>query len=215
MSASPAGMPLREALAALRAERREDDVVISAMGAAREWMTLGTHPLDWVFVPSSMGQATSLGLGLALAQPHRRIMVLNGDGSTLMNLGSLVTITAEQPANLVIVTFDNGVYEITGAQPTPGAPAARRAGDRVDYLGLARACGFRSVYHFTALGEWTAGVRGVLDGTGPTFALLDVAPVPGARGPRSPGPTGERARRFIAALRANESLRIDGSGSTG
>jgi len=201
MSASPVGMPLVEALAALRVERREDDVVISAMGAAREWMTLGTHPLDWVFVPSSMGQATSLGLGLALAQPQRRIIVLNGDGSTLMNLGSLVTITAEQPANLVIVTFDNGVYEITGAQPTPGGVAGRKAGDRVDYLGLARAAGFRSTFHFTGLAEWVAGVRGVLDATGPTFTLLDVAPVPGARGPRSPGPTSERARRFMAALR--------------
>jgi phosphonopyruvate decarboxylase len=201
MTITPAGMPLREALAALRAERRDDDVVVSAMGTAREWMTLGTHPLDWVFVPSSMGQATSLGLGLALAQPERRIIVLNGDGSTLMNLGSLVTITAEQPANLVIVTFDNGVYEITGAQPTPGAAAGRHARDRVDYLGLARASGFRSTFHFTALAEWVAGLRGVLDATGPTFALLDVAPVPGARGPRSPGPTAERARRFMAALR--------------
>jgi len=201
MSAAPVGMPLREALATLRAERSDGDVVVSAMGAAREWMTLGTHPLDWVFVPSSMGQATSLGLGLALAQPHRRIIVLNGDGSTLMNLGSLVTITAEQPANLVIVTLDNGVYEITGAQPTPGGATGRKAGDRVDYLGVARACGFGSVFHFTALAEWKVGLRGVLDATGPTFALLDVAPVPGARGPRSPGPTGERARAFMAALK--------------
>ena len=201
MSALTAGMPLNGALAALRAERRDDDVVISAMGAAREWMTLGTHPLDWVFVPSSMGQATSLGLGLALAQPQRRVIVLNGDGSTLMNLGSLVTITAEQPANLVIVTLNNGVYEVTGAQPTPGAAGGRKAGDRVDYVGLARACGFRSVFRFAALADWTTGLKGVLNAAGPTFALLDVAPVPGARGPRSPGATGERARRFMAALR--------------
>lgn len=184
-------MSLRDALAALRAERRDDDVVVSAMGAAREWMALGTHPLDWVFVPSSMGQATSLGLGLALAQPRRRVIVLNGDGSTLMNLGSLVTITAEQPANLVIVTFDNGVYEVTGAQPTPGAAAGRKAGDGVDYVGLARACGFHAVFHFAQLAEWTAGLRRVLDAPGPTFALLDVAPVPGAgrvhRGPPANG----------------------------
>ncbi len=194
-------MPLKDALAALRAERRDDDVVISAMGVAREWMVQGTHPLDWVFVPSSMGQATSLGLGLALAQPHRRIIVLNGDGSTLMNLGSLVTITAEQPTNLVTVVFDNGVYEITGAQPTPGAAPGRKAGDRVDYLGLARACGFRSAFRFTELAEWTSGLRGALAAPGPSFIVLDVAPVPGARGPRSPGPTDERARRFMAALR--------------
>jgi phosphonopyruvate decarboxylase len=170
------------------------------MGVAREWMVLGTHPLDWVFVPSSMGQATSLGLGLALAQPGRRILVLNGDGSTLMNLGSLVTITAEQPANLILVTFDNGVYEITGAQPTPGAPAGRKHGDRVDYLALARACGFRSAFRFSTLAEWTSGLDGALAATGPTFVVLDVAPVPGAKGPRSPGPTAERLKRFMSAL---------------
>lgn len=195
-------MGLKDALAALRAERGNDDVVISAMGAAREWMALGTHPLDWVFVPSSMGQATSLGLGLALAQPGRRVIVLNGDGSTLMNLGSLVTITAERPPKLVLVTLDNGVYEITGAQPTPGSAAGREAGDRVDYVGLARACGFRSIFHFTELAEWSAGLRRALDAAGPTFVLLDIAPVPGARGPRSPGPTVERARRFMEALKS-------------
>lgn len=118
-----------------------------------------------------------------------------------MNLGSLITITAEQPANLVIVTFDNGVCEVTGAQPTPGAAAGRKAGDRVDYVGLARACGFPSIFHFPELAEWTAGVRCVLDAAGRTFALFDVAPVPGARGPRSPGPTAARAQHFMAALR--------------
>ena len=116
-------MPLVEAIGVVHRARREEDVVISAMGAAREWMALGTGPLDWVFVPSSMGQATALGLGLALARPDRRIIVLNGDGGMLMNLGSLVTISACAPANLVILLFDNGVYEITGAQPTPSSVA--------------------------------------------------------------------------------------------
>jgi thiamine pyrophosphate-dependent acetolactate synthase large subunit-like protein len=194
-------MPLRDALIALRDGRRDSDVVISTMGVAREWMTLGEHPLDWVFVPSSMGQATAFGLGLALAQPRRRIVVLSGDGSLLMNLGSLVTITAEQPANLVIVLFDNGVYEITGAQPTPGAAAGRKAGDRVDFVALARACGFRSTFHFTGLAEWRAGMAAALAAAGPSFVVLDVAPVPGGAAPRSPGSTVERARRFMAALR--------------
>lgn len=194
------GMPLQDALIAVRDGRRDGDVVISTMGIAREWMTLGEHPLDWVFVPSSMGQATAFGLGLALAQPQRRIIVLNGDGSLLMNLGSLVTITAEQPANLVIVLFDNGVYEITGEQPTPGAAAGRRAGDRVDFVALARACGFRSTFHFTGLEAWRAGAAAAFAAAGPSFVLLDVAPVPGGKAPRSPGPTVERARRFVVAL---------------
>ena len=193
-------MPLVEAIGVVYRARREEDVVISAMGAAREWMALGTRPLDWVFVPSSMGQATALGLGLALARPDRRIIVLNGDGGMLMNLGSLVTISACAPANLVILLFDNGVYEITGAQPTPSAPAGRAGDTPIDFTALARASGFTSVFRFTSAADWSAGVEGVFAARGPTFAVLDVAPVPGARGPRSPGPAPARARAFMDAL---------------
>lgn len=193
-------MSLVEALRALHAVRGPHDVVISAMGAAREWMALGAHPLDWVFVPSSMGQATALGLGLALARPDCRIIVLNGDGGMLMNLGSLVTISAYAPPNLVILLLDNGVYEITGAQPTPSAPAGRVAGDAIDFAALARASGLPAVFHFRTLEAWRQGMAEVLGARGPTFALLDVAPVPNAPGPRSPGPAPERARRFRAAF---------------
>lgn len=194
------GMDLVAALSALHTARRGGDVVISAMGAAREWMVLGAGPLDWVFVPSSMGQATSLGLGLALAQPARRIIVLNGDGGLLMNLGSLVTISAQAPRNLVILLLDNGVYEITGAQPTPGSVRARAARDSIDFAALARAAGLASVFRFTTLDEWTGGLPQVLGARGPTLAVLPVAPVPGAKGPRSPGPAPARARAFMTAL---------------
>ena len=203
------GMPLVGALRAVRAVRREGDVVISAMGAAREWMALGTHPLDWVFVPSSMGQATALGLGLALAQPERRVIVLNGDGGMLMNLGSLVTIGSLAPANLVVLLLDNQVYEVTGAQPTPGAAAGRVGGDEVDFAALARASGIGSVFRFTSLDAWVADLGRVFSAPGPTVAVLDVAPVPGARGPRSPGPAPERARAFIAALASRRAVPPD------
>ncbi|HEV8612273.1 MAG TPA: thiamine pyrophosphate-dependent enzyme, partial [Gemmatimonadales bacterium] len=161
-------------------------------------------PLDWIFVPSSMGQATSLGLGLALACPERRIIVLTGDGGMLMNLGSLVTISAAAPQNLVILLFDNGVYEVTGAQPTPSAPAARVNHDDIDFLALARACGLSSLFRFTTIARWSAGLADMLNAAGPTFAVLEVAPVPNAKGPRSPGPAPERARRFMAALAGTE-----------
>lgn len=196
------GMPLIAALQALRAERRDDDVVVSAMGAAREWMRLGTHPLDWIFVPSSMGQATALGLGLALACPDRRVIVLNGDGGMLMNLGSLVTISSRAPANLIVLLFDNGAYEVTGAQPTPSAATGRVRGDRLDFAALGRASGFDSVFRFSTLDQWGAGLPHVLTAPGPTFAVLEVAAIPGARGPRSPGPAPERARAFMASLQA-------------
>lgn len=197
------GIDLAAALRVLRTHRGEGDVVISAMGAAREWMAGGPpHPLDWVFVPSSMGQATALGLGLALARPDRRIIVLTGDGGMLMNLGSLVTTSACGPANLIVLLFDNGVYEITGAQPTPAAPGSRVRGDAVDFLALAKAAGLRSTFRFGTLAEWRAELPVVLRAGGPTFAVLDTAPVRNAEAPRSPGPAPDRARAFMAALEA-------------
>ncbi len=124
-TAISARMSLVDSVKALHAARREE-IVVTTMGAAREWQKLGKHPLDFVLVPSSMGQATSLGLGMALARPDRKVVVCNGDGSMLMNLGSLVTITAQAPANLTVILFDNGVYEVTGVQPTLAAATLRR-----------------------------------------------------------------------------------------
>ncbi|HZI29409.1 MAG TPA: thiamine pyrophosphate-dependent enzyme [Gemmatimonadaceae bacterium] len=196
---SLAGMPMREAVATLRDARGPKDIVIPSMGSAREWMALGpVHDLDFILVPSAMGHATSVGLGLALAQPDRRVIVLSGDGSLLMNLGSLVTISAESPANLVIVVFVNGVYEVTGAQVTPGPETVP-----VDYAALARASGIQSVFRWSSLDDWRSGIDSALGAVGPTLVVLDVAPVPGAAGPRSPGPTGERVKRFMAAVGVN------------
>ncbi|MDH5234814.1 MAG: thiamine pyrophosphate-dependent enzyme [Gemmatimonadota bacterium] len=198
---APQGMPIRDAVGLIRERRGPDDVVVSSMGSAREWMALGPlHALDLVLVPSAMGHVTSMGLGLALAQPARRVIVLSGDGSLLMNLGTLVTISAQAPTNLVVVVFVNGSYEVTGAQATPGAPAARANGDAVDYVAMARACGLRSVFRWSAIDEWRLGIDEALRATGPTLVVLDVETVPGAVGPRSPGPTSERGPRFMAAL---------------
>jgi sulfopyruvate decarboxylase subunit beta len=194
-------MPMREAVAILRDARGPNDIVIPSMGSAREWMALGSvHDLDFVLVPSAMGHATSVGLGLALAQPARRVIVLSGDGSLLMNLGSLVTISAQSPRNLVIVLFVNGVYEVTGAQETP-----RPQGRAIDYVGLARASGIKGVFRWSSLEDWRSGIESALGGDGPTLVVLDVAPVPGAVGPRSPGPTGPRVERFMDALKGKKS----------
>lgn len=193
-------MPADDAVAVLHAARRPDEVVVSTMGTARAWMRLGAGPHDLVFVPSAMGHATSIGLGLALAQPARRIIVCNGDGSLLMNLGSLVSITAAAPANLVVVLFDNGAYEVTGAQPTPGTAAGRADGRNVDFAAVARACGVQTVSHFNELRRWREDARQALDLPGPAFVVLDVTAIPGTPGPRSPGPAPARAQQFRRAL---------------
>jgi sulfopyruvate decarboxylase subunit beta len=180
-----------DALAVLHHTRRPSDIVITTMGTARDWMELGPAPTDLVLVPSAMSHATSFGLGLALAQPQRRVIVCNGDGSMLMNLGSLVTIAAAGARNLVLVVFDNGVYEVTGSQPIPA---------RADFAAMARAAGFQSVCRFDTLEDWRAQLETILEASGPVFVALDVAPTT-KPGPRSPGPAAERALRFMQALR--------------
>ncbi len=196
-------MPLVETLRALKSVRT-DEVIITVMGTAREWVQLGCEPLDFVYVPSSMGQGSALGLGVALARPDRKVIVCNGDGSMLMNLGSLVTISAQPAENLVLLIFDNGIYEVTGGQHTPGSAASRSDGRDIDFAGISRACGFRSVFEFDDIGRWQADVRTVLDARGPTIAVLKVAPVLDAPGPRSPGPAKERAMHFAAALASEQ-----------
>jgi thiamine pyrophosphate-dependent acetolactate synthase large subunit-like protein len=198
-------MSLVDAVRLVRDTRGDEDVVVSSMGNAREWMALGNlHERDLVLVPSAMGHATSMGLGLALAQPERRVIVMSGDGSLLMNLGSLVTISAQAPPNLVVIVFDNGVYEVTGAQPTPGSPSGRVNADAVDLIAVARACGIRSTFRWSSFDDWKAGIGTALSQQGPTLIVLDVAPETGKPGPKSPGPAKERAQRLMEALRTRQ-----------
>src|ERR1044071_4050932 len=109
-------MPAKDALVAVHRTRRNEDIVITTMSPARDWMTFPQQPRDLLLVPSAMSHAASIGLGLALAQPERRVIVCNGDGSMLMNLGSLVSIVAAGVKNLVVLVFENGTYEVTGSQ---------------------------------------------------------------------------------------------------
>jgi phosphonopyruvate decarboxylase len=199
MSKPPMG--LVPALETLRRGRREDEVVITTMGSAREWMKLGpSHPLDIVLVPSAMGHGTSIGLGVALARPDVRVIVCSGDGSLLMNLGSLASIVAARASNLAVIVFDNGVYEVTGQQPTVASSHARGGGAAVDFTAVARACGFGATYRFSDDASWAQRARAALDSPGPTFIALDVAPVAGGTAPHSPGPAVARAHAFTAAL---------------
>jgi len=190
----PARMPLVAALEVL-ARLRRDQIVVTTMGAAREWPRLSQHPLDFHYIPSAMGQAPALGLGLALAQPEREVIVLNGDGSMLMNLGSLVTIRASEAANLTLLVLDNGIYEVTGGQQTVAAAAGG-----IDFAGMARAAGFETVENYASLAEWQQGAEKLLGRPGPRFGVLTVEPVGAEYHLQAPGPMAERLARFRAAL---------------
>lgn len=204
---SPGRMPLVDALRVLH-DARGDAVVVTSMGTAREWArTFPPHPLDLIHVPSSMGQAPAIGLGIALAQPVRRVVVCVGDGSLLMNLGCLVTIAAAGPTNLTLLVFDNGVYEVTGGQPTP---AALVPGGALDLTSMVRAAGIGVVRRFDMLDDWRAAAPRIVFEPGPVCAVLRVAADPSG-GPVGPlPPARERAEAFAAALLAG-SPQLSGS----
>jgi thiamine pyrophosphate-dependent acetolactate synthase large subunit-like protein len=108
----------------LIAARAGNAAIIASLGhPAYDLFAAGDRPENF-YTWGSMGMASSIGLGLALARPDRRVFVLDGDGSLLMNLGSLATIGLLRPANLVLVVMDNEEYATTGGQATPTAHGA-------------------------------------------------------------------------------------------
>ena len=174
------------------ARHRGDRVVITTMTAVALWPGLSDTPLDFAYLPSAMGHAPDLGLGLALAQPGRGVVVVNGDGSMLMNLGSLVTL-ADNPAGVYLVILDNGLYEVTGGQETAGT-------GRADFAALARAAGIGRTYAFDALEAWRAGAAEALSGAGPVVVWLKVEGRLGQKTPQAPRPMAEQIARFRQAL---------------
>jgi thiamine pyrophosphate-dependent acetolactate synthase large subunit-like protein len=184
-------MTQREALEVL-AQHRGGRVVISTMTATGLWPQLSDSPLDFHYIPSAMGQGPALGLGLAQAQPDRGVIVINGDGCTLMNLGCLVTL-AGHPADVYLLIMDNGLYEVTGGQPTAGA-------GRTDFAGMARAAGIGRVYAFETLAAWRAGAAEALTGPGPVAVSLRVEARYGQKTPKPPRPMAEQIARLRQAL---------------
>jgi sulfopyruvate decarboxylase subunit beta len=184
-------MTLSQALEIVAAQRGQR-IIIATMSSAGLWPSLSDTALDFIYIPSSMGQGPSLGQGLALAQPERGVIVLNGDGCTLMNLGCLVTL-AHHPANVYLVIIENGLYEVTGGQPTAGA-------GRVDFAGLARAAGIERVYSYDNADAWRAGAAEALIGAGPVVICLKVEGRIGQKTPKAPRAMAEQLARLRQAL---------------
>ncbi len=177
-------MPAKDALRAL-AQHRTNEIVLPTMTANQLWSELSSHELDLPTM-GAMSKASSLALGLALARPERRVWIIDGDGSLLMNLGSLVTIANMAPANLVHFVFNNGVYELSGRQPLPGAR-------HIDFCGLAKSAGYRNAYHFDDLEDLHIRAAEVVACQGPALVCLHVQP--------GEGPRGEVVVRTAQALR--------------
>ncbi len=172
-------------------EMRTDEIVVATMSAIKDWSKLSSSPLDF-YVAGAMGYASSVGLGLSLAQTSRKVIVLDGDGSLLMNLGTLVTIAAVQPDNLIHFVLENQLYEVPGGIPLPGV-------GKHNLAAFARAAGFSKVYEFDQFTDFREHVGPILREPGPTFVSLRVN-----RGPSGPFPTiryVEMARNLEKALK--------------
>ena len=105
----------------LVAKLKNEEAVVGGIGNTNFDLWAAGHRPQNFYMLGSMGLAFPIALGVALAQPQRRVFALEGDGSLLMQLGSLSTIATLAPKNLTMVVMDNGIYQITGAQPTPAA----------------------------------------------------------------------------------------------
>lgn len=139
-------------------------IVVPVYQSAFDWLAIRPHPLNYLCT-GAMGQASSHGLGLALGAPNEKVVILDGDGSLLMNLGSLVTIANLAPPNLIHFVINNGVYEVNGNFPIPG-------NDVVDFEGIAREAGYASCYGFSELDEFESKIEEVLEAQGPVFVCL-------------------------------------------
>jgi thiamine pyrophosphate-dependent acetolactate synthase large subunit-like protein len=147
------------------ADRRSDEIVVTTMTATLQWPLVSSHPLDFDFLAFGMGHAADFGLGLALARPERKVIVLKGDGGLLMSLGSLVTIGRYGPPNLLVLLMENRSYEMTGGQElTPG----------VDFAALARGAGIDGVERIEDLRTFEAELSRLLTEPGPHFVVLPV-----------------------------------------
>lgn len=187
-----------EYIRALGGMARDVLVVTTAGGATHEWWALGDNRGQ---LPArTLGLCSSIGLGLALALPHRRVLVLDGDGGLLMNLNTLVSCAVHKPANLIHICFDNGVYESSGGTPTFTSLG-------VNLADIARAAGIERTYDVDTLDAFEAAIRAVM--AEPTHAFLRVRVEPGLGGvPPIPIDEVENKYRFARHIEALEGRRI-------
>lgn len=142
------------------------DIVVSSYSSAFDWLAACPDGLTYLAV-GAMGLDTSHALGFALAEPTRRAIALQGDGSLMINLGALATIAAQKPRNFFLILCRNTIYEANGGHPIPN-------GAQLDFIGLARAAGIAATYHFSDLESCKAGLAEALSATGPVFICLDI-----------------------------------------
>jgi thiamine pyrophosphate-dependent acetolactate synthase large subunit-like protein len=181
----------------LVAKLKNEEAVVGGIGNTNFDLWAAGHRPQNFYMLGSMGLAFPIALGVALAQPKRRIFALEGDGSLLMQMGCLSTIATLKPKNLTMVVMDNGVYQITGAQPTPAAAVA-------DIVAIAIGCGLANSAWAADEEDFERLVDQSLTATVPTLIGVRIDEKPGT-GQTRRDPVQIR-ERFMIGLGARQSL---------
>ena len=146
---------------------REDAIVVSIMTPNRYFEKLSTNKDLDLPVFGAMGKASNIALGISIARPDKKVFVLDGDGSLLMNAGSLITTAIQKPRNFFHFVFNDGFYTTTGGQPIPGA-------EIIDFPGLAKSCGYQECFQFENIEDFITKLPLIIQMKGPMFVNLKV-----------------------------------------
>lgn len=158
---------MRDAMKAV-IDHRKDDVVLTTETSTLAWQDVTDDDTLDLPVPA-MSKGSSMALGVALSQPDRRVVLWDGDGSLLMNLGSIVTVAGKAPKNFYHIILDNSMYAMTGGQPLPNAGS-------IDWEGLAKSAGYPRTASFDNLEDWVTGIGEVLELEGPVLIVMKTLP---------------------------------------
>ena len=150
------------------ARSREGTVSVATMQSVAPWHDAGQAEIDHIDATQCMGSASSIALGIALARPDRKVMVLDGDGSLLMQLGSLVTIAGASPTNLYHFVFANGVHQSTGNQPLPARGV-------FDWCAMASAAGYPKAIRIEQAEDLIEQLPAIWASRGPVLIELVIA----------------------------------------
>jgi sulfopyruvate decarboxylase subunit beta len=176
-----------------------EELVVTNLGAVRhEWQALRPHPGNYHL--QNLGLTSSMALGLALALPHRKVVAFDGDGSLLLNLGSLATIANQHPKNLIHVVFDNECYESSRGAPTATAGQA-------DLAAIARGAGFANVTTANSVAEFEQGFLRALKTNDLSFVLAKVE-VGAGDVPAAALDSAENKYLFVRYIEKSENLKI-------
>lgn len=188
---SPVGaLERNDALQLIAAASSPEDIVITTMSALTDWYEICGDLVSFN-ISGAMGFASSFALGLAIARPDRRIVVLDGDGSLLMNLGALVSEATAGVDNLLHCVLVNGVYELTGGIPTPGAGV-------INYSAMAAAAGIQRISDVGESVALSSVWTNAPNGDGPHFVVIRTRMAPPKPLPIGAGSDIERLRSTLA-----------------